>query len=93
MAQVSTFVNSTLAHLPGVKNEVHAHGQGIAARARAIRGQHRDTGAARIRVVRQSPDYLVCLDDQAAIAIELGGVRRDGRVIRGLFILTRAAEL
>lgn len=93
MAQVRKFANSTVAHLPGVKAAVHAHGQTVAARARATLGQHRDTGAARIRVVRQSPDYLVCLDDQAAIAVELGGVRRDGRVIRGLFILTRAAGL
>jgi len=94
MVWVSEFAPRDVARLPGVRAEVAAKGRQIASRARAGLAAHRDTGSARISVESRSPDYLVHLEDPhgAAAAIELGGVRRDGRVIQGLHILINAAR-
>jgi len=92
VAWVNPYAPRIVSRLPGVRAEVAAHGREIAARARARLTRHRDTGAAQIRVESRTPDYLVHLIDPAAAAIEFGGVKRDGTVVQGLYILTNAAQ-
>lgn len=92
MAEVYDYAPRVVSRLPGVRAEVAAKGSEIAARARASLAGHRETGASKIRVERRSPDYLVHLVDDAALAIEFGGVKRDGTVVQGLYIMTNAAR-
>ena len=92
MAWVSEFAPSDVARLPGVRAAVAEKGREIAARARTGLKGHRETGAAKIRVESRSPDYLVHLVDEAALAIEFGGVKDDGTVVQGLHIMTNAAR-
>lgn len=92
MVWISEYAPKTVSRLPGVRAEVAGKGREIAARARANLKGHRETGAARIRVESRSPDYLVYLVDDAAGALEFGGVKRDGTVVQGLYILTNASR-
>ncbi len=92
MAQVYERAPRDVARIAGVRATVGDKGRQIAARARANLKGHRETGKAKIRVESRSPDYLVHLVDPAAAAIEFGGIKRDGTVVQGLYILTNAAR-
>lgn len=80
MAYVRKGVNARMAHLPGVKAEVRAAGEAIAARARTNLAAHQAEGEARIETRREDTDFLVELVDPAALSIEAG---------RGAFDQTR----
>lgn len=92
MAWVSNYAPKTVSRLPGVRAEVAGKGRQIAARARANLAGHHDKGDSKIRVESRSPDYLIHLVDEAAAAIEFGGVKADGTVVDGLYILTNASR-
>lgn len=92
MAEVYEWAPRDVSRIKGVKAAVAAEGQTIAARARASLKGHRDTGAAKVRVERRSPDYLVSLVDANALAIEFGGIKGNGTVVQGLYIMTNAAR-
>jgi len=99
MAVVYKGTDAYVAHMPGVKKAVHAHGREVKSRAERLLAQHRAQGVARIEGEVQNTDYLVSLVDKAALSIEYGRegfTREDGvRVgpMVGLRILGRAAEL
>jgi hypothetical protein len=99
MAQVYAFTDEHVAHLRGVRVELHAEADAIAARAKVDLRSHRDTGNAKITVTRGNQlDYFVNLDDPAALSIEYGreaydtGDRHVG-AMQGLYILHKAARL
>lgn len=92
MAWVDPSAPRTVSRLSGVQAVVAEHGSSIAAKARGGLAGHHRTGASRIESERHTPDYLVSLVDRDAAAIEFGGIRRDGRVVPGLFIMTNAAR-
>ena len=99
MASVIPQCDAVVAHMAGVKAAVREEGTAVAGRARGLLASHHRTGDASIRVKRQDTDVVVEMVDAggSAVAIELSGIRTKGRkkpqVIRGLFILTRAAGL
>ncbi|MCO1575363.1 DUF5403 family protein [Crossiella sp. SN42] len=82
-----------IAHLRGVTGAVNTEAKTIAERARALLAEHRHDGDATITVTRRRTDTTVDLVDEAASAIELGHVDRDGKHVPGLNILGRAAGL
>lgn len=85
-----------VSHLLGVRASLAAEGSKIAARARVLLAQHRDTGAARIEESSGRLDRFVSLSDErgypAAGAIEYGHLRRDGTFVEGLHVMARAAR-
>lgn len=99
MAKVYPGTDDYIAHMPGVKKAVHAHGREVEARAKALLAAHRARGDAEITGRTQDTDYLVSLVDDAALSIEYGreGFTRDDGVyvgpMVGLRILGRAADL
>ncbi len=99
MASVYPGTDAWIAHLPGVKAEVHEHGRKVEATARALLASHRQAGDARIEGETQDTDYIVSLVDPAALSIEYGRggytTKGGGRVgpMEGLQILGRAAGI
>jgi len=99
MATVNPKANATVARLKGVKMAVRDRAQILAARARTLLAQHRETGTATIRVTRGKVDSFVSLVDPAAISIEYGraaGVSASGRryaAQEGLYIMHRTIGL
>lgn len=97
MARVTVYVprcRSVPARTPQVKRKVNQVADRIASRARARLAQHRHLGDARIERSSGSVDEFVSLTDRkrrggpAAAAIEFGHIAKNGRVVRGLHILT-----
>ncbi len=91
-------MNLILKDMAGVKDAVHDEAQRISVRAKARLAPHRDTGRARVLVVRGEVDSYVVLDDEAAMSIEFGHFVKDengntGKYVRGLYILSGAAGL
>lgn len=92
MAWVHPRLDAVVAHLPGVTGAVRDAARPIAARARALLAAHYHEGHSRIVVINQDTDVLVCLEDEAALAIEYGHTTRSGRRVAGLHIIGRAAR-
>lgn len=89
-------MNKVVSNLPGV----HDHLGDVASRAQR-RGatqlaMHRHEGHAKVTTTEGDVDWFVNLDDEAgeraAAAIEFG-YSRNGKIVRGLYILTRATGL
>lgn len=94
MATVYRNCNDTVAHLPGVRGEVHDTAKRGAARAQSILDGHRHAGHSRITVTRGVLDSFVNLDDtrgqRAAAAIEYGRSGGRGGPTQGVFALAGA---
>ena len=97
MARVTIYVQQCRevpAHTPQVKRKLDQVADRIAGRARAKLAAHRKSGDARIERSSGTVDEFVSLVDRrrrggpAAAAIEFGHIARNGRVVRGLHILT-----
>jgi hypothetical protein len=94
MAEVYPDTDAVIARLPEVRAAVMDAARAIAARAETLLAQHHQTGNARIEVTRgERTDAFVSLVDEAAVSIEYGHVTKSGRVVAGLYIITRAANL
>lgn len=100
MATVNPRVNQIVAGLPGAKEAVTTQAREIQARARALLGEHRETGESRIKRERAGRyDWMVSLVDPAALSIEYGHeayTRPDGHHVgasQGLYVITKAAGL
>lgn len=80
-------VNSKIAHLPEVKDQIQDKAERMAARARSKLLQHRHDGVARITVDYGTVDALVSLVSDGVFAIEYGHEDREGGEVAGLRIL------
>lgn len=95
MATVSKNANAQVARLKGVKMSAKEQAEILAARARGLLSQHRDTGATKVKVSRGKVDSFVSMEGPAAISIEYGreaGVSANGRryaAQEGLYIMHR----
>lgn len=93
MAEVYRNTEAVIARLPEVRDAVRSAAREIASRAESALAAHHRTGRARIEVSYGRTDAVVSLVDEAALSIEYGHVTKSGRVVSGLYILTRAADL
>jgi Family of unknown function (DUF5403) len=88
-----------IAHVGTVQHELDSKADTIARRARSILELHRDTGNARIEVVKGDIDAYVVLVDEAALSIEFGRAAHIGPAghlvggMDGLHILASATNL
>jgi hypothetical protein len=94
MAYVPRSINSDVARMRPVQDELDQVARRIEGRASALLSQHRDRGHARIVSSRGKVDRFVSLDDErgypAAAAIEFGHLREDGTFVEGIHVLGRS---
>lgn len=98
MAYVRPDCSTIVARIVGRSSAMDAGARTVAAKAAAIAGQYRDTGAYIASIeVSTTPgkqgvlDRLISATDPAAQAIEYGHVAPDGSWVEGLHIMERAA--
>lgn len=86
MAEVDRGLESYLAHLPEVRNEVRDAAEERADRIRAVAAAHRHTGAfaASIKTEPGTTDTVIYSDDPNVLSIEYGHQVPDGRFVEGI---------
>lgn len=91
VAYVIPDLDAVIAHLPGVTKAVHNKAQTFGRRAEKSLAKHRRTGAARIEVKTGSKgvDTYVSLVDKNVLSIEYGYTAKNGRHVKGLYIITK----
>lgn len=89
-------MNRIVSHLPGVHDELGDTARRVQRSAKRRLVAHKQTGKADVTLTEGDVDWLVNLEDQAALSIEFGHYTRtkDGYVyVQGLYVLSRAAGL
>lgn len=86
-----------LATEPKVQQTLKAASLRILARAESLLAMHRETGAHQIEYERIHSakfghiDHYVSMVGPAAVSVEFGHVKDNGRWVQGLYIITRAS--
>ncbi|EFV12945.1 DUF5403 family protein [Segniliparus rugosus] len=92
-------INKVVSHVEGVHHELGDVARRIKGNAEARLAIHRQTGSARVTLTEGETDWLVNLEDNAALSIEFGHVVKGKyetdppKFAPGLYILTGAAGL
>ena len=93
-----TAINTTVSHLPGVRDAVHDKAVQIAGKAEQRLSLHRkpdDDTSSEVTVTQGTVDSFINLEDDGggAIGIEFGYRAENGKIVHGLHIITGAAGL
>lgn len=82
---------------PKVQQTLRAVSLRILMKAEALLAMHRDTGSHEIEYERKKNvdyghiDHYVTMKGPAAVSVEFGHVKENGRWVQGLYIITRAS--